>query len=62
MIMKSSYIIEELKLRSVPEDIVETINAFLKTENLYLGATRVVTTLLDNLNEDFKYNKEYNPI
>ena len=60
--MKSSYIIEELKLRRVPEDIVETINAFLKTENLYLGAMRVVTTLLDNLNEDFKYNKEYNPI
>ena len=60
--MKTSYIIEELKLRRVPEDIVETVNAFLKTENLYLAATRVVTTLLDNLNEDFKYNKEYNPI
>ncbi|MEZ5198407.1 MAG: GTP pyrophosphokinase family protein [Bacteroidales bacterium] len=41
---------------------METINCFLQTENLYLAATRVVSTRLENLNDDFKYNKEHNPI
>lgn len=46
-------------LKEVP---IETINEFLKVENLYLAATRVVATQLENLNDDFKYNKEHNPI
>ena len=32
------------------------------TENLYLGAIREITTKLENLNDEFKYHKDHNPI
>jgi putative GTP pyrophosphokinase len=60
--MKTSYVIEEFKLIDIPEEVVGTINTFLKTGNRYLAATRIITTRLENLNDDFKHNNQHNPI
>jgi len=49
-------------LTDVPEEIAQVIHSFLEVENLYLAATREISTRLENLNDEFKSNKEHNPI
>lgn len=34
----------------------------METENLYLSAIREIATKLENLNDEFKYGKDHNPI
>jgi putative GTP pyrophosphokinase len=46
----------------LPEQMTTVIRAFLATENLYLSATREIATKLENLNDEFKYTKDRNPI
>ena len=59
---KVGYLFEGLTGDIMPEETVKIINSFLITENLYLAATREITTKLENLNDEFKYVKDRNPI
>jgi len=59
---KIAYLFDGLTGDILPEEAVKTINSFMVTENLYLAATREITTKLENLNDEFKYAKDRNPI
>ena len=59
---KVAYIFDGLTSNILPDEAVKAINAFMVTENLYLAATREITTKLENLNDEFKYVKDRNPI
>ncbi len=45
-----------------PEEIDTAINSFRATEHLYISAAREIQTKLENLNDEFKYTKNRNPI
>lgn len=59
---KVAYLFDGLTGDILPEEAVKTINSFMVTENLYLAAIREITTKLENLNDEFKYQKDRNPI
>jgi len=59
---KAIYLLDGLVDGVLPEEISKVIRAFLDTENLYLSATREIATKLENLNDEFKYGKDRNPI
>ena len=59
---KASYIFDGMTAGVLPEEMIATIRSFLATENLYLSATREIATKLENLNDEFKYTKDRNPI
>ena len=59
---KVAYLFDGLTGDILPEEAVKIINSFMVTENLYLAATREITTKLENLNDEFKYQKDRNPI
>lgn len=59
---KAAYIFEGLTDGVLPEEWAKAIHSFLETENLYLSATREIATKLENLNDEFKYGKDRNPI
>jgi putative GTP pyrophosphokinase len=59
---KAAYIFDGLTDKNLPDDVVAVINSLLITENLYLSATREITTKLENLNDEFKHTKDRNPI
>jgi len=57
-----TYLLDGLASNILPDDAVKAIHSFMVTENLYLAATREITTKLENLNDEFKYVKDRNPI
>ncbi len=59
---KTSYFFDGVRDQAIPEELVSAINSFLRTENLYLSAVREISTKLENLNNEFKYTKDRNPI
>ena len=59
---KVGYIFDGVTEGMLPDEVKKTIRAFLATENLYLSATRAIATKLENLNDEFKYTKDRNPI
>ena len=59
---KASYIFDGVADGILPENMMAAIRAFLATENLYLSAVREIATKLENLNDEFKYTKDRNPI
>ncbi len=60
--LKVANIIEELKCYILPDDKVLAINPFIVMQNLFSSATREIVTKLENLNDEFKYVKDRNPI
>jgi putative GTP pyrophosphokinase len=61
--IKASHLFEEMTGTALPEELaIKMIREFNATENLYLSATREIATKLENLNSEFKYSKERNPI
>lgn len=60
--IRASYLFDGLAGSILPEEMVKTIRAFITTENLYLSATREITTKLENLNNEFRFSTERNPI
>jgi putative GTP pyrophosphokinase len=46
----------------LPPDIVKIINSYVVAENLYNSAIREITSKLENLNDEFRYTKDRNPI
>jgi putative GTP pyrophosphokinase len=59
---KAGYVFDVLAAGVLPEVTAAAIRSFLATENLYLSATREIATKLENLNDEFKYTKDRNPI
>ncbi len=59
---KASYFFDGISGNILPEEMVMTIRSLIVTENLYMSATREITTKLENLNSEFKYTRERNPI
>lgn len=59
---KVAYIFDGLTHGVLPDEAAKVIRSFLETENLYLSATREIATKLENLNDEFKYTKDHNPI
>jgi len=59
---KFSYVFDDITGDVLPDDIVEIINSYVEAENLYTSAIREITTKLENLNDEFKYTKDRNPI
>ena len=59
---KTSYLLDGFTDQDLPKEIIEAINSFRITENLYSSATREVITKLENLNDEFKHVKDRNPI
>lgn len=59
---KATYIFDGVTGGMLTEEAVKAINSFMVTENLYLSATREIATKLENLNDEFKYVKDRNPI
>ncbi len=59
---KTAYLFDGLTENILPEEMAHAIRSFIKTENLYLSATREITTKLEILNDEFKYLKDRNPI
>jgi len=58
----TSYLLDGFTAQDLPKEIIEAINSFRITENLYSSATREITTKLENLNDEFKHVKDRNPI
>jgi putative GTP pyrophosphokinase len=59
---KVAYILEGREDAILSDDMLKIIRSFLATENLYLSATREIVTKLENLNDEFKYTNDRNPI
>lgn len=59
---KTLYLLEGVKGNLLSEDLGNTIRSFISIENLYLSATREIVTKFENLNSEFKYTQERNPI
>jgi len=57
-----SYVFDGVSASVLPEFVVSTIRSFAATENLYRSAVREIATKLENLNDEFKYTKDRNPI
>jgi len=57
-----SSIFEDLSDEIFPEKLIETIRSFVAVENIYKSAIREIVTKLENLNDEFKYTKDRNPI
>ena len=59
---KASNIFEGIDNGMHSEDLTNTIRTFLVAENLYLAAAREIETKLENLNNEFRYTRDHNPI
>lgn len=59
---KVLYMFEGLTGEMLPEEVIKTTKDFLATQNVFLSATREITTKLENLNDEFRYVKDRNPI
>ena len=59
---RPSKIIDAIKDMFSPEDIDKTTLIFRTTGHLYISAVREIQTKLENLNDEFKYTKNRNPI
>jgi putative GTP pyrophosphokinase len=58
----ASYLFNGISGNILPDEMVKTIRSFMVTENLYSSATREIATKLENLNNEFKYTHDRNPI
>lgn len=60
--LKASNIFDGVTGEVLAANVVSIIKSYAETENLYSSAIREVSTKLENLNEEFKYLKDHNPI
>lgn len=59
---KPSKLLEAIRDALSYEDIDKAVSLFRATEHLYLSAAREIQTKLENLNDEFQYTKNRNPI
>lgn len=60
--IKPSNMLEAIRDVISTEEIERAISIFRATEHLYISATREIQTKLENLNDEFRYTKNRNPI
>jgi putative GTP pyrophosphokinase len=60
--VKAFYLFEGLNSNILTQEMAETLKSFIATENLYSSATREIATKFENLNNEFKYTHDRNPI
>lgn len=56
------YIFDGITGDYMPDGTVNLVKSLIEVQNLYLSATREIATKLENLNDEFKYTKDRNPI
>jgi putative GTP pyrophosphokinase len=54
--------VEKMKLPDIPEEFEESFETIREMFTLYICAVREVNTKLENLNQEFEFRKERNPI
>lgn len=54
--------VDKLADSGLADETSEQIREFLATEHIYLAATREIITKLENLNDEFKFSRDHNPI
>ncbi len=59
---QADYVFDVVKEQIFSEDAVKIIRSLLAVQNIYLSATREIETKLENLNDEFKYTMDRNPI
>ncbi len=59
---KVAYLFDGVTKGGLPDETAKIIRSLLEIENLYLSAIREIATKLENLNDEFKYGKDHNPI
>ncbi|MGX8795865.1 GTP pyrophosphokinase [Fusibacter sp. JL298sf-3] len=59
---KTYDLLDSFKANTLPEGFFDAMKAFFKIQNVYQSAIREVTTKLENLNDEFKFVKDRNPI
>jgi len=59
---QAKFVFDGVKDESISEKTFELIRSLVAIENIYLSATREIETKLENLNDEFKYTKDRNPI
>jgi putative GTP pyrophosphokinase len=59
---KARYLFDGFTGEAIPEELAGSFRSFLAIENLFVSATREITTKLENLNDEFKTNMDRNPI
>lgn len=60
---QASYVFDGMAFdSSLPSENLGIIRSFLSVENIYLSAIKVIETKLENLNDEFKYTLDRNPI
>lgn len=59
---KMAYIFEGMTGEVIPDDTLAIIRSFIVVQNLYSSAIREITTKLENLNDEFRYTRDRNPI
>ena len=57
-----AYLFQGVGAEIIPKESLEIIRALIETQNLYSSAIREIRTKLENLNDEFKYTKDRNPI
>ncbi len=60
--VKAFFLFDGLNSKMLPEEMADTLKSFIATENLYSSATREIATKFENLNNEFKYTHDRNPI
>jgi putative GTP pyrophosphokinase len=59
---KAFYLFEGINEGTLSEETAKAVRSFIAAENLYVSATREIVTKLENLNSEFKYTRDRNPI
>lgn len=59
---QEAYLFQGVGAELIPKESLEIIRSLIETQNLYSSAIREISTKLENLNDEFKYTKDRNPI
>lgn len=59
---REAYLFQGVGAELLPKESLEIIRALIETQNLYSSAIREISTKLENLNDEFKFTKDRNPI
>ncbi|MDX9773868.1 MAG: GTP pyrophosphokinase family protein [Bacteroidales bacterium] len=59
---RASYLFDGITGEQLPEEMIKAMRSFISAENLYVSAAREIVTKFENLNSEFKYTYERNPI
>lgn len=59
---QAAYLLDGITVDMIPEKTMKTIQGFIRMEGIYRAAVREIATKLENLNSEFQYARDRNPI